>query len=80
MGIKMCIQNVLYASSSKRNLLSFKDIRSNGYHIEILNVKDMENWYVTSFVFGRKVVLEKFHTLHSVYIIQMYPQLKPTQL
>ena len=31
---KFCIDDTLYSSKSKRNLLSFKDIRSNGYHIE----------------------------------------------
>jgi hypothetical protein len=32
-GTKLIINDVLYSSKSRRNLLSFKDIRRNGYHI-----------------------------------------------
>jgi hypothetical protein len=32
--IKLIINDALYSSKSRRNLLSFKDIRRNGYHIE----------------------------------------------
>ena len=31
------INDALYSSKSTRNLLSFKDIRRNGYHIETMN-------------------------------------------
>ena len=31
------INDALYSSKSRRNLLSFKDIRRNGYHIETMN-------------------------------------------
>ena len=31
---KLYIDDTLYSSKSRRNLLSFKDIRHNGYHIE----------------------------------------------
>ena len=33
-GTHLFIQHELYSSNSRRNLLSFKDIRMNGYHIE----------------------------------------------
>ena len=33
-GTYLDISNALYSPSSKRNLLSFKDIRQNGFHIE----------------------------------------------
>jgi hypothetical protein len=36
-GIKICIDDALYFSKSRRNLLSFEDKRSNGYHIETNN-------------------------------------------
>ena len=36
-GTKLCIDDALYSSKSSRNLLSFKDIRYNGYHIETNN-------------------------------------------
>ena len=34
---RICISDALYSSRSKRNLLSFKDIRYNGYHIETIS-------------------------------------------
>ena len=36
-GIRFHINDVLYSSKSIRNLLSFKYIRRNGYHIETMN-------------------------------------------
>ena len=36
-GTRFHINDALYSSKSKRNLLSFKDIRRNGYHIETMN-------------------------------------------
>ena len=32
------INDALYSSKSKRNLLNFKDIRRNGYHIETMKI------------------------------------------
>ncbi|GAV62948.1 hypothetical protein CFOL_v3_06470 [Cephalotus follicularis] len=40
-GIQMRITDVLYSTKSRRNLLSFKDIRLNGYHIETTNENDI---------------------------------------
>ena len=36
-GTRFHINYALYSSKSTRNLLSFKDIRMNGYHIETMN-------------------------------------------
>ena len=36
-GTKFQINNALYSNKSNRNLLSFKDIRRNGYHIETMH-------------------------------------------
>lgn len=36
-GTDLTIHEALYYSKSKRNLLSFKDIRQNCYHIETTN-------------------------------------------
>ena len=36
-GTKFQIDDVLYSNKSNRNLLSFKDVRINGYHIENIN-------------------------------------------
>ena len=33
-GTQLIINNALYSSKSRRNLLSFKDIRKNGYHLK----------------------------------------------
>ena len=36
-GTRFHINDALYSSKSTRNLLSYKDIRKNGYHIESMN-------------------------------------------
>jgi hypothetical protein len=36
-GTKLCIDDALYSSKSRRNLISFKDIRLNGFHVETIN-------------------------------------------
>ena len=58
-GTKLCINDALYSSKSNRNLLSFKDIRYNGYHIETKNEGNEEFLYITSIVSGQKLILEK---------------------
>ena len=51
-GIKLCIDNALYSSKSSKNLLSFKHIRYNGYHIETNNEGSEEHFYITSIILG----------------------------
>ena len=58
-GTKLCIDNALYSSKLSRNLLNFKDIRYNGYHIETNNEGSEEFLYITSIVLGQKLILEK---------------------
>ena len=36
-GTRFHINDTLYSSKSRRNLLKFKDIRRNGYHIETID-------------------------------------------
>ncbi|KAM2145223.1 hypothetical protein COP2_047875 [Malus domestica] len=60
----LSIQNALYATQSIRNLLSFKDIRLNGYHIETKGVKNVEYLCITSND-TQKRILEKLHGLSS---------------
>ena len=55
-GTRFHINNALYSSKSTRNLLSFKDIRRNRYHIETMNHGNKECLYITSIVFGEKLV------------------------
>ena len=64
-GTKFCIDDALYSSKSSRNLLSFKDIRYNGYHIKTYNKGNEEFLYITSIVPGQKLILEKRHIFSS---------------
>ncbi|GAV91160.1 hypothetical protein CFOL_v3_34559, partial [Cephalotus follicularis] len=45
-GTQICITNALYSTKSKRNLLSFKNIRRNGYHIKTTNENGKEYLYI----------------------------------
>ncbi|KAB2070567.1 hypothetical protein ES319_A08G164000v1, partial [Gossypium barbadense] len=45
---KFVIDDTLYSTKSQRNLLSFKDIRLNGYHIKTMNEKNIEYLYITN--------------------------------
>ncbi|KAL1073296.1 hypothetical protein V6Z11_D11G212200 [Gossypium hirsutum] len=58
-GPKFVIDDALYSTKFQRNLLSFKDIRLNGYHIETMNEKNIEYLYITNVKCGKKYVLER---------------------
>ena len=58
-GTKLVIEEALYSEKSQRNLLSFKDIRKNGYHIETTNEGNVEYLCITTIVSGKKSVLER---------------------
>ena len=58
-GTKIYIDDALYSSKSQRNLLSFKDIRRNGYHVETTNEENVEYLYITSIISDKKCILEK---------------------
>lgn len=64
-GTKIHVQDALFSTRSNRNLLSFKDIRLNGYHIETTNEANKEYLCITSVVSGKKQVLEKLPSLSS---------------
>ena len=59
------INDALFSSRSRRNLLSFKDIRRNGYHIETKDEDNNEYLYIANVVSGRKQILEKLPALSS---------------
>lgn len=61
-GTRLYICDALYSSKSQRNLLSFKDIRQNGFHIETMNKDGIEYLYLTSHKTGQKQVLERMRT------------------
>ena len=64
-GTRFHFNDALYSSKSTRNLLSFKDIRKNGYHIETMNVGNKESLYITSIIFGKKIIMEKLSAFSS---------------
>jgi hypothetical protein len=43
----------------EENLISFKDIRLNGYHVETTNEDSDEYLYITSIILGHELILEK---------------------
>jgi hypothetical protein len=49
---KFCIDDALYSSKFIRNLISFKDILLNGYHVETTNEGNDEYLYITSIISG----------------------------
>ena len=53
-GTKFQIDDTLYSNKSNRNLLSFKDIRRNGYHIEIMSHNGNEYLLIA----GQKQIFE----------------------
>ena len=61
-GTRFHINDALYSSKSTRNLLSFKYIRRNGYHIETMNDGNRECLYITSIVYGKKLIVETLST------------------
>lgn len=62
-GTHLEILDALYSPSSKRNLLSFKDIRLNGFHIETQGEGNKESLLITKISHGHKQVLETIPAL-----------------
>ena len=58
-GNRFHINDVLYYDKSTRNLIGFKDIRINGYHIEIVKECNIECLYIASIISGKKLIVEK---------------------
>ena len=62
---RLSIKDALYSPEPRRNLLSFKDISANGYHIEIIDEDRKKYIYITERISGQKLVLEKLLTFSS---------------
>ena len=56
-GTRFHINDALYSNKSRRNLLSFKDIRRNGYNIETMNEDNVEYLYIISIMSGQKLII-----------------------
>nr|KYP34791.1 hypothetical protein KK1_044203 [Cajanus cajan] len=56
---KLHVKNALYSFKSYVNLLSFKDIRLNGFYIETNNKGNVEYLYITKLHLNKREVLEK---------------------
>ena len=57
-GTMFINDNVLLFTKSMRDLLSFKDIQLNGYHIETINNNVIKHIYIISNDFTRKKYLK----------------------
>ncbi|KAG7594482.1 Integrase catalytic core [Arabidopsis thaliana x Arabidopsis arenosa] len=62
-GTHLEISDALYSPSSKRSLLSFKDIRLNGFHIETKGEGNKEFLNIIEITQGHKKVLETIPAL-----------------
>ena len=57
------IEDALYSNKSSRNLLSFKDIYRNGYHIATMKHDENEYLLITSIISEQKCILEQLPSL-----------------
>ena len=64
-GTRFHINDALYYTKSTRDLLSFKDICKNGYHLETMNEGNKESLYITSIIYGKNIVVEKLPAFSS---------------
>lgn len=78
---KLHIANAMYFSKSTINLLSFKNIHLNGYHIETRNEKDNEYFYIMRYTLDKISIVEKLYVfLYRVYYTSILVQLKHMSL
>ena len=61
-GITLHIEDALLSTKMKRNLLSFKDVRHNGYHLETIIEDDIDYLCIISCKMGIKTIHEKIKT------------------
>ena len=64
-GTKLIINDALYSSKSRRNLISFKDVCQNGYHLETMMENQKEYLCLTADKCGKKHIFEKLPTYSS---------------
>ena len=82
-GTILHLQAALYSTQSKCNLLSFKDIHWNGYHLETMNDETTEFLLITATHDGKKCILEKLRSLEcglyltTISTVESYAILNP---
>ena len=76
MGTQIFVKDALLYSDSKRTLLSFKDIRLNGFHVETEIEQGTEYLLVTKFDGYRKQIVERLPSSPSGLY---YTYIKPTE-
>jgi hypothetical protein len=64
-GTKLIINDALYSSKFRRNLLSFKDIRRNDYHIETMTENNIEYLQIKTIKYSQKIILKNMEALSS---------------
>ncbi|KAI3457947.1 hypothetical protein Pfo_014610 [Paulownia fortunei] len=64
-GTTLQIENALLSDRSKRNLLSFKGVRHNGYYLEILIENNKKCICITSYEMKKRTIHEKFEATAS---------------
>ena len=67
MGTTIVIQNALLYPESTRTLISFKDIRSNNFHLKTIEVDNKEYLLLTKSNGYEEQTLKKFLHFHSDY-------------
>ena len=58
-GTRFHINYAFYSNKSIGNLFIFKYIHRNGYHIEFMNKGSTECLYITSIIYGKKLIMKK---------------------
>ena len=82
-GTILHLQDALYSTQSQRNLLSFKDIRSNGYHLETMSEETTEFLLITATHDGKKCTMKKLRSLEcglyltTINTVESYAILNP---
>ena len=61
-GTTLHIEDALPSTKTKRNLLNFKNVRCNGYHLETINENDIDCLCIISYKMGIKTIHEKIKT------------------
>jgi peptide/histidine transporter 3/4 len=76
MGTQVSVKDALLHPDSKHTLLSFKDIRANGFHVETEIEHGIEYLLITKFDGYQKIVVERLPSSSSGLY---YTYIKPTE-